>query len=150
MDQNNGLEAKASSEGTRTTLTMDPRDFPPQFIRTCNLDRTSQLETTIRLLEDHMINGQINQSMEEVETNLEMDFLTIKMETGEIMETFMVLHRLKRETSHKKKIHTVNQEVINLTLLLSSDLKIDIRPVLQLTDKKFHKTITRRHLMWFV
>ena len=70
------------------------------------------------------------------------------METGETMEIFLVLHRLRGEAFHKK-IHTANQEVISLTILFSADLTIDLRLVLNVTNKNFHKTITRRHLRWF-
>ena len=62
-------------------------------------------------------------------------------------EIFLVLHRLKGETSHRK-VHTANQRVINLTILLSVDLPIDLRLVSRLTSKKFHKTIDTRHPMW--
>ena len=50
-------------------------------------------------MEDHMINAQINHSIETVETDLEMDLSIIR--TRETMETFLVLLRLKGETSHK-------------------------------------------------
>ena len=105
--------------------------------------------TTIRIVKDHMINAQINHSIETMEIDLETDFLTIRMETGEAMEYFLVLHRLIRETSHKK-VHTANQEVINLTILLSTDLTVNLLQVLHLTNKNFHETKTKCHLMCFV
>ena len=102
--------------------------------------------TTIRIMVDHMINAQINQSIERMEIGLEVDLLTIRMETGETLEIFLVLHRLLGEIYHKT-IHTANQEVINLTILHSADLTIDLRLVSHLTSKNFHKT-TRRRPMW--
>ena len=76
-----------------------------------------------------------------------MDLSTIRMETVKIKEVFLVLHRLKGETSHKI-FHTVGQEVINLSILLAEDLKVVLQLVLHLTNKNSHKTITKRHLMW--
>ena len=93
-------------------------------------------------MEDHMINAQINQSIETMEIGLEMDLLTI-METSELTEIFLVLHRLLGEIYHKT-IHTAKQEVINITILLSADLTVDLRLVSHLTKKNFHKTTRRR------
>ena len=70
------------------------------------------------------------------------------MGTGETIGTPLVVQRLKGETSNKK-IYIANQEVINLNILPSADLTIDPRLVLHLTNKSFHKTILRPHLMWF-
>ena len=39
-----------------------------------------------------MINAQISYSMEAMEIDLEMDLSTIIIGTGEIVETFLVLH----------------------------------------------------------
>ena len=47
-------------------------------------------------------------------------------------------------------VHAASQEVISLTILPSADLMIDRRPSLQPTNKNFHKTLSRRHLIWFV
>ena len=102
---------------------------------------------TIRIIEDHMKNTQINHSIETMEIDLELDLSTMRMETGETLEIFLVLHRLKGETS-PKTIHTPNQEVTNLTILLSADLTIDLALVLRLTNKNCRKTIARRHPMW--
>ena len=38
---------------------------------------------------------------------------------------------------------------MKLTILPSADLKIDLGLGLHLTNKKLHKTLTGRHLMWF-
>ena len=149
MDQNNGLEAKTSEEEIRTTLMMDLRGLPLQLIRISLPDLASYMGTTIRIMEDHTINSQISHSIEAMEIGLEMNLSTIRMEIGETMEDFLVPHRSKGETSHKI-IHTANQEVISLTILLSADLTIDLRLVLHLTNKSFHKTIIRHNLMSFV
>ena len=83
-----------------------------------------------------------------MEPDIEKDLSTIRMETGETMEDFLVLHRLKGETSHKT-IHAANQEDISLTALLSADLTFDLRLVSRPMNKSFRKTIIRHHLMWF-
>ena len=70
-----------------------------------------------------------------METDLEMDFSTTRMGTGEAMAIFLVLYRLKGETSHKIA-HIANQEDINMTILLSAELTIDLRLVLHLTVRK--------------
>ena len=62
---------------------------------------------------------------------------------------FLVLRRLKEETSHKTNA-IANQELTNLITLRSADLTIEQRLVLLPTNKNFRKTITRQHLMWFV
>ena len=54
MDQNNGLETKISKEETKTTLTMDLREFPPLLIRISLQDQTSHMGTAIRTMERHM------------------------------------------------------------------------------------------------
>ena len=142
MDQNNGLEAKIFKKETRTTLTMNLQEIPPQRIRIYLPDRTSHMRTTFRIMENHMINAQISDSIEAMEIDLGMDVSTIKMETGETMEIFF------KKTSHRI-FRTANQEVINFTMLLSADLATDLRLVLHLTSKNFHKIITRRHSIWF-
>ena len=148
MNQNNGLEVMISKEETRTLLTIDLGRVPPLPTRTSLQDQTLHMGITIRTMEDHMINAQINHSIETMETDLEMDLSTIRMETGETMETFLVLHRLKGEVSHRI-IPTVNQEAINLTTQPSAGLTIDPRLVSRLTNKSSRKTLIRLHLMWF-
>ena len=92
MDQNNGLEAKILKEEISTTLTMDLREIPPPLIRISPQDQVSHMGTTIRTREDHMINAQISHSLEAMEIDLEMNLSTIRMETGETMEGFLVPH----------------------------------------------------------
>ena len=81
--------------------------------------------TTVQTMEDHMINTQISHSIEVMEIDLEIHLATIRMETGETMETFLVLHQLKGKNSHKI-FPTANQEVINLTTLHSAHLITDL------------------------
>ena len=94
MDQNNGLEAKISREETRTLLMID-LEVPLPLTRISLQDQTLPMGITIRTVEDHMINAQTSHSTETTETDLEMDLSTIRMGTGETMETFLVPHRLK-------------------------------------------------------
>ena len=147
MDQNNGLVVKISKEETRTTIMMELREFHPLLIRISLQDQTSHMGTKIRIMGDFVIIAQINRSIEAMGTSFEMDLSAIRTGTGETMEKFLVLYRLKRETS-EKSIYTTNQEVINLTILLSAYLTIDIRPFLHITNKKFHETLTKCHLRW--
>ena len=147
MNQNNGLEAKIFREETRSTLTMDLSKIASQLIRIPLPDQTPLVETTVRIMQDFVINAETDHSIETLENCLEKDLSTIRVETGETLEIFLVLHRFKGETS-LKIVRTANQEVINLTILLSADLTIDLRLVSHLTNKNFHKTITRRHPMW--
>ena len=97
MDQNNGTQAKISQEETRTLLTTDLGAVPLLLTRTFFRDLTLQMGTTIRIMEDHMINVEISISTETMETNLEMDLSTIRMKTGKTMVDFLVLHRLTGE-----------------------------------------------------
>ena len=83
------------------------------------------------------------------EINLGMVLSTTRMGTGETVEIFLVLHRLKGETI-RRIAQTANQEMIGPTTLLSADLTLNLRLVLRPTNKNFRKTITRQHLMWFV
>ena len=50
------------------------------------------------------------------------------------MKNILVFHRLKRETFHKIS-HTVNQELIKISILLSADLTVDLGLVLNLSNK---------------
>ena len=148
MDQNNGLEAKNSKEETRTTITMDLGEIPPLPIKVSLQGQSLHMGTTVRTTEDHTINAQISSSIEKIKIDLEMDLSTTRMGTGETMEIFPVLHRLKGETSHKI-LRIANQEVISRTTLLSADLTIDLRLVLRPMNKTFCKTIVKHHLMLF-
>ena len=94
--------------------------------------------TTVQTPED-MINAQISNSIEMTEIDLGMVLSTTRMGTGETMEIFPVLHRLKGETI-RRIVQIANQEVIGPTTLLSADLKIDLRLVLRPTNKNFRKT----------
>ena len=148
MDQNNGLTAKISIEGTKTTIMMDLGEIPPLPTGISLQGQTLHMGTTIRTTEDHMINAQINHSIETMEIDLEMGLSTTRVGIGEAMEVFPVLHQLKGESSHKI-IPIDNQEVISLTTLLSADLTIDLRLILRPINTSFRKTIIRHHLMLF-
>ena len=111
-------------------------------------DQNSHTEKTMQTMEDQMINGQISHSKEAIEIVLEMNLSTIRIETGETMQTFVVLHRLKGE-SFQKVVHITSRVLISLTILLSLDPKIGLRVVLHLMNENFHRTIIRRHLIWF-
>ena len=149
MDQNNGLKAKISKEKTRTLLSIDLGEVPLMPTRISLQDPTLHIGTTIQIMEDHMTNAQISHSKEAMETHLEKNLSTIRMKTGETVETFLVLHRLEGGTSHKI-IPIANPEVIYLTTLLSADLTTDLRLILHLTNTSSHKAIIRYHLMSFV
>ena len=111
-------------------------------------DQTLHIGTTIRMIEDDTTNAQISHSIEAMETDPEKDLSTSRLGTGEQMENFPVHHRLKEETSHQI-IPTKSQEVINLTILRSVGLTIDLRPVSHPMNKNFRRTISKHHLMWF-
>ena len=147
MDQNNGLEARIFKKETRTSVTIDLGEVPLMPTKISLQDPTLRIGITTLITEDHMTNAQVSHSIETMETDLEMDPPTIRMGTGETMETFLVLHRLKGETSHRI-IHTANQEAINLTILPSADLTIRPRLVSHPMNKNFRQTITRHPLMW--
>ena len=95
IDWSNGLEAKNSKEETTTIITMGLREIPPIITRISLQDQTSHIRIIAQTIEDHMTNAQISQSIEAIETDLEMNLSTIRMETGETMENFFVPHRLK-------------------------------------------------------
>ena len=124
MDQNNGLEAKTSKEETRTTITMDLAELTLLPVRVFLQVQPSHMGTTLRTMEDHMINAQISRLIETMEIDLEMDLSTIRTRTGATMAIFPVLLRLKGKTS-QKTIRIPNQEEINLTILPSAVLTID-------------------------
>ena len=92
LDQNNGLGAKISKRETRISLTIDLGELPPLPTRIFLRDQTLKMGITIRILEDRMINAKISHSTETMEMDLEMDLSTIKMGTGDTMETFLVPH----------------------------------------------------------
>ena len=82
-----------------------------------------------------MINALINHLLEPMEIGRKVDVSTIRFETGETMEVFLVLDWLKGEISHRT-IHTVNQELKNLAVLPFADLTSDRRVVSQLMKNK--------------
>ena len=148
MDQNNGLEVRISKEETTTIITMGLGELPPIITRLSLLDQTAHMGLIAQTMENPLINAQISHPIETMEIDPDMDLSTIRMETGGIMETFLVLHPIQEETSHKI-ILIANQEVIKPTTLRSADLTIDLRLVLRPMNKSFRRTIIGHHLMWF-
>ena len=112
MDQNNGLEAKISKGETRILLTIDLGKHLLRPTRIYLQDQTLHMGITIRTMEDRMINAEISRSTKTIEIDLETDHSTTRMGTGETMETFLVLRRLKEETSHETT-SIANQELTN-------------------------------------
>ena len=104
---------------------------------------------TAQTMENHSTNVQVNHSIEAMETDSEMNLSTIRMGIGGTMETFLVLHLIQEETSHKTT-PIANQEMINLTTLRFADLTIDLQQTLGPMNRNFRRTIIRHHLMWFV
>ena len=102
MDQNNGLEAKISKGETRILLATDLGEHLLLPTRIYLQDQTLHMGITIRLMEDRMINAKISHSTETMETDLETDLSTTRMGTGEIMEIFLVLRRLRRRLLTKQ------------------------------------------------
>ena len=95
MDQNNGLEAKISKGETRILLTIDLGEHLRLPTKIYLQDQTLHMGVTIRIMEDRMINAEISHSTDTMEIDLETDLSTTRMGTGEIMEIFLVLRRLK-------------------------------------------------------
>ena len=92
-------------------------------------------------------NQSFNHSIETIELVFEMDLQTIKMETGETLEFFLVLHLLKGEISHRTT-HIDNKELINQTILLFADLTVNRLVVSPLTNRNYCKPTTWCHPMW--
>ena len=149
MDRNNGLEARISREETTSIIRTGLGETRQIITRTSLRSQTSHMRTIVQTTEDHMSNAKISNSIEMTEIDLGMVLSTTRMGTGETMESFLVLHRLKGETT-RRIVYTANQEGISPTTLLSADLTIDLRLILRPTNKHFRKTIIRQHLMWFV
>ena len=95
MDRNNEPEAKISKEETRTLLMIDLRQIPQLPIRISPRDKILLMGTAIQITEDQMTNSQISHSKKAMGTDFEIILSTIRMETGETTETFLVLHRLQ-------------------------------------------------------
>ena len=80
---------------------MDSGEIPPLPTRDSLQGPNSHMRTITRTIEDHKINAQNSHSIEMTEADLEMDLSTSQMATGETMERFLVVQRLKEKTSHK-------------------------------------------------
>ena len=149
MDQNNGPEAKIFKDETRTLAMIDSGEVHLIAIKISLQDPTVHIETTVRTIDDHMINAQISHSIETMETDPDMNPSTTRMGTGGTMGTFLVLHQIQEEISHKT-IPIAHQEMNNLTTSHSADLTIDLQQTLHPMNKNFRRTTIRHHLMWFV
>ena len=148
MDQNNGPEAKIFKDGTRTLAMIDSGDVHLIAIKIPLQDPTLHTETTVRTIDDHLINAQISHSIETMETDPDMNLLTTRMGTRGTMGTFLVPHQIQEETS-PKTTPIAHQEVNNLTTLRFKDLTIDLQQTLHPMNRNFRRTIIRHHLMWF-
>ena len=119
MYQNNGLEAKIFKDETRTLAMMDSGEVLLKATKFSLQDPTLHLGTTVRTIDDHLINVQISHLLETVETDPDMNLSTTRMGTGGAMGTFLVLHQIQEETSHKTT-PIAHQEMNNLTTLRSA------------------------------
>ena len=129
MDQNNGLEVKISKEETRTLAMIDSGEAPLIATKISLQDPTLHIGTTVRTIDDHLINVQISHLIETMETDPDMNLSTTRMGTGGTMETFLVLHQIQEETSHRT-IPIAHQGMNNLTTLRPADLTIDLQQTL--------------------
>ena len=148
MDQNNGLEVKIFKDETRTLAMIDSGEVPLIATKISLQDPTLHIETTVRMIEDHLTNAQINQLIEMMETDPDMHLSTTRMGTGETMEILLALHQIQEGIFRKTTI--ANREMINLTTLRSVDLTTDLQQTLHPLNRNFRRTIIRHHLMWFV
>ena len=148
MDQNNGLEAKIFKDETRTLTMIDSGEVHLIATKIFLRDPTLQIEPTVRTIDDHSTNVQISHLIETMETDPDMNLSTTRMGTGGTMGTFLVLHQIQEETSHKT-IPIANQEMNNLTISHSAGLTIGLQQTLHPMNRNFRKTIIRHLLMWF-
>ena len=149
MDQNNGLEVKIFQEETRILAMIDSREVPLIATKISLQDPTLHMGTTVRTIDDHLINVHISHLKGTMETDPDMNLSTTRVGTGGTMETFLVLHQIQEETSHRT-IPIAHQELNNLTTLRPADLAIDLQQTLHPMNRTFRRTIIRQYLMWFV
>ena len=149
MDQNNGREARIFKDETRTLAMKDSGEVHLIATKISLRDPTLHIETTVRTIDDHLVNAQISHLIETMETDPDMNLSTTRMGTGGTMGTFLVLHQIQEETSHKT-IPIANQEMNNLTISHSAELTIVLQQTLHPMNRNFRKTIIRHLLMWFV
>ena len=149
MDQNNGLEAKIFKDETRTLAMIDSGEDRLIATKISLQDPTLHIETTARTIDDHLIYVQISHLIKTMETDPDMNLSTTRTGTGGTMGTFLVLHQIQEETSHKT-IPIAHQEMNNITTSHSADLTIDLQQTLHPMNRNFCRTTIRHHLMWFV
>ena len=138
MDRNNGLEVRISKREITIIITTD-LEVAPIIIKISLHDQSPHMGITAQTMEDHLINAQISHSIETMEIDPEMDPSTIRLETGGTKGTFLVLHQIQEETSHKT-IPIAKQEMNNLTTLHSADLTIDLQQTLHPMNRNFRRT----------
>ena len=143
MDQNNGLGVRISKEEPTTIITTDLK------VKAFLQDQTPYMGITAQTMVDHLINAQIIYLIETMGIDPERDPSTIRMKTGELMETFLVFYQIQEETSHKTTPIAI-QEMTNLITLRSADLTVDLQQTLHPMNRNFCGTTIRHHLMWFV
>ena len=117
MDQNNGPEAKVFKDETRTLTMIDSGEVPLIATKISLQDPALHIEITVRTIDDHLINVQISHLIETMETDPDMNLSTTRVGTGGTMGSFVVLHQIQEQTSHKI-IPIVHQEMNNLTTLI--------------------------------
>ena len=149
MDQNNGPEAKIFKDETRTLAMIDLGEVPLIATKISLQDPALHIGTTVRTIDDHLINVQISHLKETMEADPDMNLSTTRMGTGGTMGTSIVLHQIQEETSHKT-IPIAHQEMNNLTTSHSADLTINLQQTLHPMNRNFRRIIVRHHRKWFV
>ena len=94
-----------------------------------------------------MINPQINHSIETMEIDLKMDIQITRMQTGETLEIFLVLHRLKGEISQNYSYRQPGSDQPNNSAFGRSDNR-STTGFKSYEQRLPQKLITRRHPMW--
>ena len=114
---------------TRILPMIDSGEVPLITTKISLQDPILHIGTTVRMIEDQLTNAQISHLIETMEADPDMNLSTTRLGTGRTMETFLVLHQIQEETSHKT-IPIANQKMNNLTTLRSADLTIDLQQTL--------------------
>ena len=96
-----------------------------------------------------MANAKTNRAIETMEIGPEMDHSTIRIESGELKESSLVILPLQVGTSHRS-FHTLNQDLITLVILCFVDHIIDRLVAPHLMDKISHTVATKIRRSWSV
>ena len=121
MAENNGPEAKIFKDETRTLAMIDSGEVHLITTKISLQDPTLHIETTVRTIDDHLINAQISHLIETMETDPDMNLSTTRMGTGGTMETFLVLHQIQEETSQNNSYRPPRNEQSNNLAFRRSD-----------------------------